>query len=344
MSQSKIAHLSFFSAALLATSLVHGSNPKRVDAVSNKVVNNATNESHGEIVLAQVDLPRFDAEQTTEVFSDDFIADNVNRDDTSLNESKLKLPGLMPLVLFLLFFVPLGIFYPLFLFYKMLLIKPDESKNVDGVNGILAVDNEEPPTLENPPQSSLPGAKKPDRGTVSKLQIAFSPTASHLREELSKVGFNSNLNTEYDLVDLMHQTVAILINQNDWTHISCDSTTLSLGKIQPQFNLISQQERKKIAARQENISKYKRNITDDENLKRNYNYVVVTLILCTSHKTPLFGRIDTKKQLLEKLVELSKMQKHSLMKFEVLWNPQQLNKYLSNDELLMEYGNLNRLL
>lgn len=347
MSQSKHAHLSFVSAALLATGIIHGLNPTKIDAASPKTVSNtASNELRSPIIFTQADSSQFYSEQTTEVLNDNSIADRVDQSsaNTDEEESGTRLTRLMPLTFFLLFFVPLGIFYPLFLFYRMLLIKPDESKNVDGVNGILALDDAKPSTTASSPKLALPSEKKLNKATVSKLQIAFSPTASQLREKLSKIGSDTNVNIEYDLVNLMHQTVAVLIDLNHWTHVSYDSTTLPLAEIRSQFDSISRQERKKVAHQQANIPNYNRNNINPEGYERSYSYVVVTLILCTSHATPLFQRIDTKKQLLEELVQLSNMQEHSLIKFELLWNPQQQNEYITNDRLLIDYGDMTRLL
>ena len=347
MSQSKHAYLSFVSAALLATGIIHGLNPTKIDAAfHNPKDNTKGNESRSPIIFTQADLNQFYSEQTTGVLSDNSIGDRADQSNvtTNENESGTKLARLMPLTFFLLFFVPLGIFYPLFLFYRMLLIKPDESKNVDGVNGILALDDEKPSTTTNSAKLALPSEKKLNKATVSKLQIAFSPNANNLREQLSRVGSDTNVNIEYDLVNLMHQTVAVLIDLNHWTHVSYDSATLPLDKMRAQFDSISRQERKKIANQQGNIPNYNRNNINPEGHERKYSYVVVTLIVCTSHATPLFQRIDTKKQLLEELVQLSKMQEQSLIKFELLWNPQQQNEYITNDRLLIDYGDMTRLL
>ena len=393
MSQSKFAHLGFVSAALLASSVIHGLNPTKIDAASPEAVNNiAGNESRLRgaylldrlTVLTQQDLGQFYPEQTRSVLGDRYIADNADRsgDTTDEDEPKSRLLRLMYLAFFFLFFVPLGIFYPLFLFYRMLLIKPDESKNIDGVNGILARDEQEEAALKdtakymrrlssngetesplfglapkthneakeanisttaNPDKLALSTEKVPDRATVSKLQIAYSPPANQLRQELSKVGSNTDVDAGYDLVSLMHQMVAVSVEQAHWTHVSYDSATLPLSKVESVFNSISQQERKKIAHQQTNPTNRNRNVTDTEGYKRNYSYLVVTIILCTSHATPLFQKIDTKKQLLQEMIRLGKMPKDTVIKFELLWNPQQQDEYISNDRLLIDYGDMTRL-
>ena len=406
MSQSKFAHLSFVSAALLASSVIHGLNPTKIDAASPKTINNiAGNESRSLTVLTQQDLDRFYPKQKRSILDNNYIADNVDRSGDTTNEDELKsrVLRLMSLAFFFLFFVPLGIFYPLFLFYRMLLIKPDESKNIDGVNGILARDEQEeaalkdtlkgsavsqsaglrpvrpsegiPPTnrfpaeseglaksgdlltqthneakaanistIANPDKLLLLTEKVLDRATVSKLQIAFSPPASQLRQELSKVGSNTDVDVEWDLVRELRQMVAVLIEQAHWTHVSCKSATLPLAKVSSVFNSVSQQERKKIAHQQTNPTNRNRNVTNTEGYEISYSYVVVTIILCTSHATPLFQKINTKKQLLQELIRLGKMSKDSVIKFELLWNPQQLDKYISNDRLLIDYGDMTRLL
>ncbi|MGL5074232.1 MAG: DUF1517 domain-containing protein [Waterburya sp.] len=42
-------------------------------------------------------------------------------------------------------------------------------------------------------------------------------------------------------------------------------------------------------------------------------------------------------------MKLSKMEQDSVIKFELLWNPQQENVYISNEQLLIEYADMTRL-
>ena len=353
MFQSKIAHLGFFSAALLASSIIHGSNTSRVESATARAANVAIDNYRRSPTVAiepnsvqRLSRSRWMGLQASLASNPQTEIESADaKDNAADNEAeKSSLLRLISLSFFLLFFVPLGVFYPLFLFYRMLLVKPDESKNVDGANDILAREEVDHAISSEPSPASPPSKKKLSRASVSKLQIAFSPTAGELREELSKIGFNSDGNTEYDLVDLMHQTVAVLIEQGCWTHVSCDSTTFSLAKVKQKFDLISQQERKKIAHQQTQAVNHNRDVAEIEGYERSYSYVVVTLIFSTSHGTPLFPTINSKKQLLEELIQLGKMEKETVIKFELLWNPQQREQYINNDQLLTEYGDMTRLL
>jgi uncharacterized membrane protein len=227
-----------------------------------------------------------------------------------------------------------------------LLIKPNESDDVlnsnshGDLNGDRQAEFSEP---LNSIDSVLQAEVDVNQATVSKLQIAFSPPATQLRQELSRVSVMTHLNVEDDLVDLMHQTVAVLIEQGHWTHVSYGSITLPLEKVRSEFDFISCQERAKFISETPSLVNHNRNVSKSDGYHESYSYVVVTLILCTSHTAPLFKRINTKEQLVQELMELGKMKRDSVIKFELLWNPQQEGVYLSNDRLLTEYEDMTRL-
>jgi hypothetical protein len=265
------------------------------------------------------------------------LADNTDLAATraDVKESPTRLIRLISLSFFFLFFVPLGIFYPLFLFYKMLLTKPNDLLNSDRQAGF----TEPVDSID----SVLQAEQDVNQATVSKLQIAFSPPARQLRAELSRVTSMTDLH-QFDLVDLMHQTVDVLIDQGHWTHASYGSITLPLAKVKSEFNFISVQERTKFTSKTPSLANYNRNISNSNGNQESYSYVVVTLILCTSHTAPLFKKINTKEQLVNELTQLGKMEKDSVIKFELLWNPQPEGVYLSNDQLLTEYADMTRLL
>ncbi|NJK55657.1 MAG: DUF1517 domain-containing protein [Pleurocapsa sp. SU_5_0] len=238
----------------------------------------------------------------------------------------------------MLFFVPLGIFYPLFLFYKMLLVKPDEPDD------ILNSDREETVADRNLIDSVLQAEQDVNQATVSKLQIAFSPPATRLREELNRITLMSDLDVEHDVVDLMHQTIKVLIEQGHWTHASYTSATLPLHKVKLEFDFITAQEKTRGAGASTTPSlvNQNRNLNNSDALE-SYSYVVVTLILCTS-KAVVSKTINTKEQLVKELRELGKLEKNSVIKYELFWNPQQEGVYLTNAQLLTEYADMTRLL
>ena len=347
MSKSKyinFANANLFGAALLAVAATEGLNPTRIQAVSNlsagehlprsermatgdryltsSVPDRAATGSGSAVKLATANL----LAQTT----------NTSADNESSDRSKSGLLKRISLGFLLLFFVPLGIFYPLFLFYKMLLVKPQNSANS------LLEEQSEGKTADlniySPPTTNI------TKATVSKLQIAFSPPARELRKELCRVSSIADLKQEDNIVELMHQTIDVLIEQGHWTHISQTSNTFPLNRVRPEFDEISERERHKFSEEQSGLVNYNRNVSGSDGYERNYSYVVVTLILCTSHTQPLFQTVTTKEQLIEELTQLKKISENAVIKFELLWNPQQEDVYISNDQLLVEYDEMTRLL
>jgi len=332
-----LANFRFFTVVLL-TSIAYGVSSSRSEAISpsGAFEHHLSSLENGLTPDDGNDDRKKKASESLSVF----LADNPAKD----SEQEKSASGFMrqlSLLFLLLFFVPLGIFYPLFLFYRMLLIKPDESEDI-----LNSDRQEEFPEAIDPVEPVPPTTvdlNQTDKATVSKLQIAFSPPASQLREELSRVGGVTHLNADYDLVDLMHQTVAVLIEQGHWTHISYGSIALPLEKVESEFDFISHQERNKFADKTPSLINYNRNVSSSTGYQEGYSYVVVTLILCTSHTAPLFQSINTKQQLVEELTKLSRMKKDSVLKFELLWNPQQDDVYISNEQLLIEYSDMTRL-
>lgn len=352
MSQAKIfnpTNLRFFSAVLLATT-AYSLNPTMIEVESASDTFTEEQLLVSKNTSTYQDLKHSQNSQKNLVVASSLkqqgepnllLADNTDLAATrsDVKESPTRLIRLISLSFFFLFFVPLGIFYPLFLFYKMLLTKPDDLLNSD-LNRDRSEEFSEPVDSID---SVLQAEQDVNQATVSKLQIAFSPPARQLRAELSRVTSMTDLH-QFDLVDLMHQTVDVLIEQGHWTHANYGSITLPLAEVRSEFNFISVQEKTKFTSKTPSLVNHNRNISNSDGNQESYSYVVVTLILCTSHTTPLFKKINTKEQLVHELMQLGKMEKDSVIKFELLWNPQQEGVYLSNDQLLTEYADMTRLL
>ena len=113
---------------------------------------------------------------------------------------------------------------------------------VDGVpdepDDLFDSDRQQELAAPNPIDSVLQAEQDVNQATVSKLQIAFSPPATRLREELNRITLRSDLDVEHDVVDLMYQTVRVLIEQGHWTHASYTSATLPLHKVKPEFDFM----------------------------------------------------------------------------------------------------------
>ncbi|MEL6927782.1 MAG: DUF1517 domain-containing protein [Cyanobacteria bacterium J06600_6] len=337
------ANSHLFGAALLATVATHGLNPSLGEAQASGQVKPETIAIDNPNLISVVnDPPLVPSASTVELSETSLIlaqAEDSGNAEEDNREPKNKLWRTISLAFFILFFVPLGIFYPLFLFYKMLLIKPEGAGN----NLVSKSKSDAAKPIDTDFYGS-PQTSDLKKATVSKLQIAFSPPARELRKELSQVSSAVNLQVEDHIVELMHQTIDVLIEQAHWTHISHSSATLPLNQVRPEFDQISEQERHKFNGGKQGLINYNRNVSSKQGYERSYSYVVVTLIFCTAHATPLFKTISTKKQLAAELIKLRKIEENAVIKFELLWNPQQEEVYISNDQLLIEYDEMTRLL
>ncbi len=182
-----------------------------------------------------------------------------------------------------------------------------------------------------------------DRITVSMLQVALSSAAENIQQELSELSLNADTDTESGLVRLMQESALTLLrHKTAWTHVLSSSISLDINQAESSFGKLSIAERSKFS--QETLSNMDGILKTKETKNTQENdfadYVVVTLILGTVDDQPLFGKINTEAVLKEELLQLGSMRDDYLMKFELLWTPQQSNQYLTDEELLMEYSNI----
>ena len=143
----------------------------------------------------------------------------------------------------------------------------------------------------------------------------------------------------------MRKTISLLINEDECTHVSSSSESFSIDRIRTKFETICISERNKSVS--ENFSlvgnSYQQKSSTHGSGKDLTRYIVITLVLCTSHLKPLFSEINTKKRLQEELSKLGKMPQKDLIKFDLLWSPESAEQYLSNSELLAKYTDMMRL-
>ena len=263
------------------------------------------------------------------------------------------------LYLFLLLFVPFGIFYPFFLFYRRLLnnnwiySKLYGEKKID--DPIELEDNPVlPPSITSFTAASLRLGNSTDdiQAVVSKLQIAFAVEDDSLRQKLVELCSNVDSRTDQGITELMRKTISLLINEENCTHVSQSSKSYSINRIKKEFETICTTEKNKVVSETYSVVGGENNNKSNNNKSKPINpfdnkdvthYMVITLVLCTSHLEPIFSEITTKSQLSAELSELGKMRHDDLIKFDLLWNPQSEERYLTNNELLMNYIDMIRL-
>ena len=182
--------------------------------------------------------------------------------------------------------------------------------------------------------------------TVSQLQVALSPQAEGIQEALSTLSLNVDTSTDQGLTELMHESVLILLRHDQaWNYVLAESNSLHVSEAETAFYKISFTERSKFSS--ESLSNIDGNVRTKETVYYSDEdfpaYVIVTLILGTADDRPLFSQIYTEKQLKEVLLQLASMRQDYLMKFELLWTPQKQDEYLTEDEFLLEYSNMIKL-
>jgi uncharacterized membrane protein len=72
-------------------------------------------------------------------------------------------------------------------------------------------------------------------------------------------------------------------------------------------------------------------------------YVVVTILIGSAGKEPLFHSIHSCEELKLTLEKLAVISEDNLMKLEVLWTPQSEDEPLTNDEFILEHPDLIQL-
>ena len=267
---------------------------------------------------------------------------------TSTGGSRTKTIRKVSVYLFLFLFVPFGIFYPFFLFYKKLLnAERNEDRLTDLPMDSSDTDQAKPSiTSFNPDRLKENEFTKDIQAVVSQLQIACTVEDDSLRQKLVELCSIVDSRTDSGIAELMRKTISLLINENEWTHVSCSSKSFPINQIKTEFEAICVREQNKLASEQLSVVGGEEKVTKPtatSNSNNSPTYIVITLVLCTSHLKPLFEEIRTKNQLIEELSKLGKMRQDDLIKFDLLWNPQSEDRYLTNNDLLKSYSDMIRL-
>ena len=267
---------------------------------------------------------------------------------SNTGSSRTKTIRTISFYLFLLLFVPFGIFYPFFLFYKKLLnVEREKEQVVDR-----ASDSNNTAELK-PLVNSINSENRKEKeltsdlqAVVSQIQIACASEDDSLRQKLVELCAVVDSRTDRGIAELMRKTISLLLSENKWTHVSCSSKSFPIDRIKTEFETICVREQSKFASEQLSTVGGEGQVAKPTANPSNGNssaYIVVTLVLCTSHTEPLFEEIHTQNQLLEALSKLGKMRQDDLIRFDLLWNPQSEERYLTNNELLKNYMDMIRL-
>ncbi|MEN9567570.1 MAG: hypothetical protein RLZZ69_2766, partial [Cyanobacteriota bacterium] len=190
--------------------------------------------------------------------------------------------------------------------------------------------------------------------TISKLQIALTAEAMAISKQLSQLTLRVDTKTQQGLVELLQESMIILLRNSEyWTHISSRSFPIKMDKAEAAFNRLSIAQRSKFSCETvSNINGKIRDYTDNTKNKShdtaNDNlslpaYVVVTILIGSAGKEPLFHQIHSCEELKLTLEKLAVISEDDLIKLEVLWTPQSEDEPLTNDEFIMEHPDLIQL-
>jgi uncharacterized membrane protein len=198
----------------------------------------------------------------------------------------------------------------------------------------------------------LENQEKNRKVTISKLQIALMAEAITVSKQLSQLTLSIDTSTEVGLVELLQESIIILLRNSEyWTHVFSRSFNIKISEAEAAFNRLSVAQRSKFSM--ETVSNINGKFCSyvDENSQQNSEsnqnlpaYIVVTILVGSAGKEPLFHRINSTEELKTTLEKLAILEGDDLMKLEILWTPQSENEFLTNDEFILEYTDMIQLI
>ena len=178
--------------------------------------------------------------------------------------------------------------------------------------------------------------------TVSLVQVALSSQAEGIQTALSELSLNADTESLKGVQNLMREAALTVMRHPDaWRYVRSHSESIDISQAETTFDKLSFQERSKYSSESlsnvEGVVKTKEVATSSEELA---DYVVVTLLFGTVDDKPLFDKVTSEQELDTVLLRLAAMNEDHLLKFELLWSPQEEGIYLSDEELLLQYTDM----
>jgi len=179
--------------------------------------------------------------------------------------------------------------------------------------------------------------------TVSALQVAILITDDHaVQQDLTDLSLEADTSHPAGLVAFLQAAaLAVLRSSDQWCYGTGSSKTVSSrDQATACFNVHSLQERSTFG--DESLSNMDGAIQQRAPIANaeQGSYVAVTFIVTTEADRSLFETIASREDLHRALVELSAMPADYLLQVEVLWTPQAAPEGLTEEELLLDYADL----
>ena len=188
--------------------------------------------------------------------------------------------------------------------------------------------------------------QKTDEGgiNVTKLQVALLAEARQIQRQLTELSLSADTSTNEGLSELLQESaLALLRSPENWTHCLGNSQQFKgLDSAETGFNHWLMEERSKLSA--ETLTNLRGEVKQGEIITNPDEdpaaYIVVTFLIGSENEQPLFGEIRDEAGLKSALTRISLVPPESLLRFELIWSPQDESDSLTYDELLTEYTGL----
>jgi uncharacterized membrane protein len=187
---------------------------------------------------------------------------------------------------------------------------------------------------------------KNDKGgiNVTKLQVALLAEARQIQRQLTELSLSADTSTNEGLSELLKESaLALLRSPENWTHVLGNSQQFNgLDSGETAFNHWLIEERSKLS--EETLTNLRGQVKQREIITNPDEdpaaYIVVTFLIGSENEQPLFGEIRDEAGLKSALTRISIVPPESLLRFELIWSPQDESDSLTYDELLTEYTGL----
>ncbi len=187
---------------------------------------------------------------------------------------------------------------------------------------------------------------KNDKGgiNVTKLQVALLAEARQIQRQLTELSLSADTSTDEGLTELLKESaLALLRSPENWTHCLGNSQQFQgLDSAETAFNHWLMEERSKLSV--ETLTNLRGQVKKREIITNPDEdpaaYIVVTFLIGSENEQPLFGEIRDEAGLKSALTRISLVTPESLLRFELIWSPQDESDSLTYDELLTEYTGL----
>jgi uncharacterized membrane protein len=190
-------------------------------------------------------------------------------------------------------------------------------------------------------------AEMNDKVTFSQIQVGFYATDCPIQKQLTEIVETlKNDDSRERLEQLQAVTLSILRLPQFWSHVKSGSETFQKRSLaQAAFNSQSMVERRKydqesLTRREghEKVTKLAPLVATLEDQPA--AYVVVSLLVGSTHDGPLFEPIHSSESLRSALEKLSGMTQQELLQFELIWTPQDPSESLGSEDLLVDFPDL----